>query len=258
MWGARRGPAMVAALAVTFVAATAGTASATVEVTNQNDPAGDPTVVSYRLIPPTGAPIDFALHDGESKGFGPFDGQVVVQAVVPAGWRVEHIACTGFNPNGPSATANVFTIDEANGRVTMQHARTDEQFCTFTNGRATSGGGSSGVSPAPPPNAAPNLVPPKKVALLAVKVRRGYAIATVRITERSVMKSQLRWHGRVIGTSRAVRKAGTYDLTVPIRPSARRTFKRHGLKRVALLLRVVVVGSNRATHVFRFRVLVPV
>ena len=262
-WGAGRRPALlvvrvvtfVAVLVVTFVAAMAGTASATVQITNQNDPAGDPTVVSYRLTPPSGAPIDFALHDTESKGLGPFAGQVVVQAVLPAGWRVEHIVCSGFNL-GTGAAANMFTVDEAHGTVTMQHAVDDDQFCTFTNGKASSDGGSSGVTPAPSNGSAPL---PRKIALLGVKVKRGYAVATVHLIRRSMVTTRLRWHGRVIGRSRVVRKAGTYDFTVSIRPKVRRAFKRHGRKRVALELRVAVVEKRtKAKRAFHFRVLVPV
>jgi hypothetical protein len=255
--GPGRRPALLVGLVVTFVAAMAGTAGATVQITNQNDPAGDPTVVSYRLTPPPdyGAPIDFALHDTESKGFGPYAGQVVVQAVLPAGWRVEHIVCSGFNLNGHATAANVFTVDEAHGTVTMQHAVDDEQFCTFTNGKASSDGGSSGVTP----NLGGSAPLLRKIALLGVKVKRGYAVATVHLVRRSMVTTRLRWRGRVIGRSRAVRKAGTYDFTVSIRPEVRRAFKRHGRKRVALELRVVVVEKRtKAKRAFRFRVLVPV
>jgi hypothetical protein len=256
--GPGRRPALLVGLVVTFVAAMAGKASATVQITNQNDPAGDPTVVSYRLTPPPGqgAPIDFALHDTEYKGFGPFAGQVVVQVVLPAGWRVEHIRCWGFNLNNNPTAANEFQVDEANGTVTMQHAVDDEQFCTFTNGRVSSDG-SSGVSPALPPNLGVAL--PTEAALLGVRVRRGHAVATVRLIRRSVVTSRLRRGGRVVGRSRAVRKAGTYDFTVSIGAKAKRAFQRQGRKRVALQLRVVVVETRtKAKHLFRFQVLVPV
>ena len=82
-----RGSLVGTFVAIAFAVA-AAPASATVDVTNHNDPAGDPTVISYRIqIPSQAAPIDFALHDGEYKGFGPFEGLVVVQALVPAGWK---------------------------------------------------------------------------------------------------------------------------------------------------------------------------
>jgi hypothetical protein len=161
-------------------------------------------------------------------------------------------------PYPPTTTANVFSIDKANGRVTMQHSPNDEQFCTFTVGRASAGGGSSGVSPSPPPATAPSLVP-NKTALIGVKVHRGYAVATVRLIRRSVVKSQLLRKGKVVGSSRAVRNAGRYDFTVSLDRSVRRRYKREGLKRVNLQLKVVVKGTSvKTTSVFRFRVLVPV
>jgi hypothetical protein len=253
----RRGSVPRGVLLVILVAlllgATAAQAGATVDVSNHNDPAGDPTVIGYRIFPPPpAAPVDFALHDGEYQGFGPFQGTVVVQALLPAGWEVEDIQCSGTTP------ASAFAIDKAHGQVTIAHGMTDEQFCSFTNRRtAVPGSGSSGVAPAPPPNLAAPFVVPDKPALLHVKVGRRYADATIRITRRSVIKSQLLWRGHVVGTAREVRKPGTYDVTVSIRPSTARRFRRQGRKHVTLALRVVVAPSGRPTHVFRYRVVVP-
>jgi hypothetical protein len=134
----------------------------------------------------------------------------------------------------------------------------NEQFCSFTNRRkSASGGSSSGVTPAPtnPANGA-SLVLPRGPALLGAKVGRGFAAATVRITRRSVIKTQL-WRGRrVVGTSRVVRKAGVYDVTVSIDPKVTRALRHEGRKRVQLTLRVVVVPERALTRVFRYRVLV--
>jgi ribosomal protein L31E len=245
-----RGPLLGTLVAIAFAVA-AAPASATVDVTNHNDPAGDPTVISYRIqIPSQAAPIDFALRDGEYKGFGPFQGAVVVQALVPAGWEVADIQCTGPNPAA-------FTIDVPNGRVTLMHGISDEQFCSFTNRRkSTSGGSSSGVTPTPAPGTVPPQLLPRGPALLGVKTGRGYAAATVRITRRSVIKTQL-WRGRrVVGTSRVVRKAGVYDVTVSIDPKVSRSLRHQGRKRVQLTLRVVVAPIGGLTRVFRYRVLV--
>jgi len=244
---------LLAVLVGTILAATAAEAGATVDVTNHNDPAGDPTAISYRLTPPPpGAPIDFVLHDGEYQGFGRWGGTVVVQVLLPAGWEVEDIQCSGTTPQ------SAFAIDKVKGVVTIKHGIDDEQFCSFTNRKkSASPGGSSGVSPAPPPNLVGALSLPSKPALLHVKAGRRYADATIRITRRSVIKSQLFWHGHVVGTAREVRKAGTYDVTVSIRPSTVRRFLRQGRKRVTLTLRVVVAASHRPAHVFRYRVVVP-
>jgi hypothetical protein len=245
-----RGSLLATGIAIAF-AFTAAPAGATVDVTNHNDPAGDPTVISYRIqIPSQAAPIDFALHDGEYKGFGPFEGPVVVQALVPSGWEVADIQCTGPDPAA-------FAIDVPHGRVSLMHHIADEQFCSFTNRRkSASGDSSSGVTPTPAPGAvAPQLLP-QGPALLGVKVGRGYAAATVRITRRSVIKTQL-WRGsRVVGTSRVVRNAGVYDVTVSIDPKVSRALRHQGRKRVQLTLRVVVVPIHGLTRVFRYRVLV--
>jgi hypothetical protein len=248
----RRGVLLAIVVAV-LLGATAAEAGATVDVTNHNDPAGDPTVIAYRLFPPPpAAPIDFALHDGEYQGFGRWGGTVVVQVLLPVDWEVEDIQCSGTTPQ------SAFTIDKANGKVTMNHGIDDEQFCSFTNRRkSASPGGSSGVSPAPPPNLAGSIAVPDKPALLHVKAGRRYADATIRITRRSVIKSQLLWRGHVVGTAREVRKPGTYDVTVSIRPSTARRFRHQGRKHVTLTLRVVVVASRRPAHVFRYRVVVP-
>jgi hypothetical protein len=245
--------ALLALLVAILLAVTATEAGATVDVTNHNDPAGDPTPIAYRLFPPPpAAPVDFTLHDGEYQGFGPFEGIVVVQVLLPAGWQVEDIQCSGTTPQ------SAFAIDKTNGKVTINHGIADEQFCSFTNRLTTvPGGGSSGVTPAPPPNLAASIAIPDKPALLHVKAGRRYADATIRITRRSVIKSQLLWRGHVVGTAREVRKPGTYDVTVSIRPSTARRFRRQGRKRVTLTLRVVVVASRRPAHVFRYRVVVP-
>jgi ribosomal protein L31E len=237
-------------LLVSF-AATAAPAGATVDITNHNDPAGDPTVIAYRLQPPAPmAPVDFALHDGEYKGFGPFEGTVVAQALVPAGWEVAGIQCVGPDPAA-------FAIDVPNGRVTMTHGINDEQYCSFTNRRlSASGGASSSVTPTPPPGAVATQLLARGPALLGAKSGRGFAAATIRITRRSVIKTQL-WRGsRVVGTSRVVRKAGVYDVTVSIDPSVKRALRRQGRKEVQLTLRVVVVPLHGVTRVFRYRVLV--
>jgi ribosomal protein L31E len=140
--------------------------------------------------------------------------------------------------------------------VTIIHGIADEQFCSFTNRKGSaSGGSSSSVTPTPAPGAVPPQLLPRGPALLGVKSGRGFAAATVRITRRSVIKTQL-WRGsRVVGTSRVVRKAGVYDVTVSIDPKVRRALRHQGRKRVQLTLRVVVVPLHGLTRVFRYRVL---
>jgi hypothetical protein len=243
--------ALLGTLTLVSLLVMAAPAGATVDITNHNDPAGDPTVIAYRLQPPAPmAPVDFVLRDGEHKGFGPFAGTVVAQALVPEGWVVADIQCTGPDPAA-------FTIDVPNGRVTMNHGYNDEQYCSFTNRRrSASGESSSGVTPTPPPGVVATQQLARGPALLGAKTGRGFAAATIRITKRSVIKTQL-WRGtRLVGTSRVVRNAGVYDVTVSIDAKVRRTLRHQGRKRVQLTLRVVVVPVHAVTRVFRYRVLV--
>jgi hypothetical protein len=64
-------------LVVSFMAATAADAWATLEIQSYNDPAGDKTVMSYRLLNADGQPVGggipdpFTLTEGEPKSFGP-------------------------------------------------------------------------------------------------------------------------------------------------------------------------------------------
>ena len=97
---------------------------------------------------------------------------------------------------------------------------------------------------------------PRGAALVKVSVGRRFATATVRITQRSVIKAQL-LHGKlVVGTKRVTHKPGTYPVKVTLSSKSRRQLVHRGLKRATFTLRVAVTGSNGATKVFRYRVLV--
>jgi hypothetical protein len=244
---------LLALLVLTFLAATTAEAGATLRIANHNDPAGDTTVIKYRLSSPAlTTPIDFELHNGEDKSFGAAAGTYTIQALLPAGWQVGDIQCVGPRPQD-------FAIDVANGRVTVTHMAGDEHTCAFTNRRLSATGGSSspGVAPSPPASELPNVVLPRKPALLRVVAGRGFAKATVRITRRSVIKCQLLRHRtRVVGTKRVVATAGTHVVKVSLKRKIRRQLRRRGMKRVMLTLRVAVVARNGAAHVFRYGVLV--
>jgi hypothetical protein len=259
-WEATALSAMVAA-AVAVVAATAQPAGATLLIQNHTDPAGDPAAFSYHVDLPEGLPpADFQLGDGQEWGFGPFAGQVVAVELPPPGWHVAQIRCVG-----PDATA--FDIDVAAARVTTQHGATDEQVCSFTNRRnapSLSSSGPSpapttypGIAPAPPTSATRNLPVQRRATVIDVRSRHRGAMARVVLVKRSIVKTQLLWRGRAVGTSRVVRQAGMYDVTVRVRPSTMRQLRRTGRKHVTLTLRMVVVPTeDGSTTVFRSGVIV--
>jgi hypothetical protein len=255
--GRRRRIMLMALLAMAFLGATAAEAGATLRVVNHVDPAGDPTVIKYQLqFPPPDPAIEFNLVNGEYKSFGVKSGTYTVQALPPAGWQVADIQCAGLTP------AN-FAIDVPNGRVTIVHGQAAEDTCSFTNRRATpstGGGGTppSSVSPSPPAEElSKGVVLPRGPALVRVSAGLRFAAATVRITQRSVIKAQLLWHKtRVVGSARVAHKPGTHVVKVALKKKYLRRFRRNGLKRITLALRVVVRGANGATKVFRYGVVV--
>lgn len=250
-----RGRLVVATLVVLGVAAPA--AGATLRTVNHNDPAGDPTAITYRIqgAPAFVAPFDFSLSDGDYRSFGPAAGTYTVQALVPQGWQVGDIQCVG--PPG----RNDFAIDIPNGRVTVTHGPADEHTCSFTNRRIPSGGSappSPGIAPAPPPSELPKVGLPRKAALVDVVAGRRFAEATVRITRRSTIKGRLlSQKGRTCGKARIRRDAGTHVLRVAVARERVRRMRKRGMSEVMLTLRVAVVDTgNGATRVFKHRVMV--
>jgi len=248
-------------LVVAFMAAPASEASATLELQNYNNPAGDPTLITYRLFAGGPEPLipDFTLGDGGKVSFGPdpnrYGRSYTFQALPPAGWQVADIRCVSFTPG-----TGVFAYDIPNGRVTITHDVGQDHFCAFTNrkiswpGSSGAAGGWTGVSPTVPGGSPTSRS--KAPALLRVRGGRRFASATIRIARKSVIKAQLRKGKRVVGTTRVTHRAGTYVVKVALRKKWLRRYRHQGRKRVIFTLRVVVVGSNRATNVFTSGVIV--
>jgi hypothetical protein len=260
----------VAFLVLSFFAATAAEAGATLEIQSNNNPGGDPTLQSYALYNGDGTlrggllQNPFSLTAGERKSFGPPAGAYVWQAMPAAGWKVGDIQCLHVNPATGDAIATTpgeFAVDVANGRVTINHADGNDEYCAFTNvkvsapGSGATGGGGTGVSPTLP-GTVPGSQSQGSTALLRVLGGVHFATAQVRIVRQSVIKLQLLKGKKVVGTARFTRKAGTPTLKVSLAKKYRQSYQRRGLKRVTLTLKVVVVGSNKAVKVFRFGVVV--
>src|SRR5262249_2107364 len=152
---------------------------------NHTDPAGDPTAMTYQVSRADG--IDgwtsgpFTLDDvawyesfGQPGGVPPNPPiPYVVQATLPAGWKVTDIECLGMG-RGPGE----FNIDIPNGRVTMNHVDKDEQTCAFTNSRVSGSSGSgsagagTGITPTLPPSQLAKVALPNRPALLRVTTGR--------------------------------------------------------------------------------------
>jgi hypothetical protein len=255
---------LLSGLVVVFMAAMAAKASATIEVQNYNDPAGDPTVFTYQLTAasdPTRVLASDNLGDGAKVSFGPnpavYGPTYTLHAVLPAGWQTVAIQCE--TKLGGSAT---FTPDLANSSVTIGgHDAGEDHYCAFTNrkvsgpGAVTGGGTTPGVTPTTPSGATSTTS--KAPVLLRIRGGTHFAKATVRIGRPSTIKAQLRWKGKLVGTARLKKtKAGTYTIKVNLSKKWQRTFKRQGRKKVTLSIKVTVVGTNKATKVFTSGVIV--
>jgi hypothetical protein len=272
----RRGPRtrilLVAVLVLAFSGAMASNAWATLEIQSNNNPAGDPTLQTYALYNSDGTLRGglkdnlnpFSLTEGERRSVGPPAGTYIWQATPAAGWKVGDIQCFHVDPTTGNAIPTLpgeFAIDVAGGRVTINHADGQDEYCAFTNVKITAGGPSSGsgsgVSPTLPGTVTGSLSQ-GKTALLRVLGGLHYAKAQVRISRKSVIRLSLLKGKSVVGTARYTRKAGTPTLTVKLRDSYRRSLKRKGVKKVTLTLKITIVGNNKATKVFRYGVVVRV
>lgn len=227
-------------------------AGATLRVASHNDPAGDPTAMTYVLDSPawTREPIQFTLGDGDDRSFGPKEGTYTVQAAPPAGWQVIDIQCTGRNDPGE------FVIDVPGGLVTIAHRADDDQTCAFTNGKVGASGPSSGIAPSPPEDELAEV--PREVALLGVRTGRGFVEARLRLIRRSTISLRLHRGTRVLARKRISRRAGVRVVRLELQPNTRRWFRDHGRKRVLMKLRIRVADRRGNRKVFWYGVSVRV
>jgi len=254
----RRALPLVGGVVISLVAVSP--ASATLRVENFNDPVGDQTAMGYQITGGSfSTPAVFSLPQGEGthaneSSYGPQGGTYVIQSTPAAGWRVADIQCVTNNPS-----PNVFAVDVANARVTVNHSGTADDTCAFTNRRIGAAAGSTGanapgIAPTPPASELTGAALPRAAAVLSVRTGRRFATARVRVSRQSIIKGQLLRGKRVVGSVRLVRSAGSYSVRVNIKASERRALARLP-QPVRLTLRVSVspVGG-KATQVFRFGV----
>jgi hypothetical protein len=245
---------VVSLLLPAAVLGTAADAGATLRIEHHLDPAGDPTVVSYRVDGPTWTSGAFPMIDGEYKSFGPNDaGTYTLQALPPAGWAAGDIQCFGRAPSD-------FTIDVANARVTVQHGPDDEHVCAFTHRRVGASGSvpqTPGVAPTARPEELPKVVIPNRPEILGIVPGRRSAAVTVRLVRRTVVNARLQTvRGKVLKALRVERNAGTYTLRVRLTRKDARRLARRGRDEVTLTFRVVMTERGGARRVFRHGVVV--
>jgi hypothetical protein len=264
---------LVAVLVLAFTGAMASNAWATLEIQSNNNPAGDATLQSYALYNGDDGTLrggiaqnPFPLTEGERKSFGPPAGTYFWQAIPAAGWKVGDIQCFHVDPatgNAIATTPGEFAIDIASGKVTINHADGQDEYCAFTNvkisgggsGSGAGGGAGSGVSPTLPGTVTGSLSQ-GTTALLRVLGGVHFAKAQVRLARQSVVKLSLLKSKKVVGSARYTRKAGTPTLKVNLASKYSHAWKHQGRKKVTLTLKITVKGSTGATKVFRYGVVV--
>jgi hypothetical protein len=241
-------------LPVAVLGGMAADAGATLRVENHIDPAGDTTMINYRLESPTwsSSPFPFSLAGGDDRSFGVPAGAYTASALLPAGWETTDIQCVGPRPEA-------IAIDLPNRRVTLQHETTDEHTCAFTNRRIPSDGSPAtpGVSPSPPASELPKVVLPNRPQIIKIKPGRRSAAVTVRLVRRTVVTARLQTaRGRVLNAMRVDRRAGTYVLRVRLTRKLARRLARGGRDDITLTFRIAMTERDAATRVFRHGVVV--
>jgi hypothetical protein len=242
-------------LPAAVLGAAATDAGATLRVENHIDPAGDTTVIDYRLESPTwsSSPFPFSLAGSDDRSFGVPAGTYTATALLPAGWETTDIQCVGPHPE-------LIAIDVPNRRVTLQHQSTDEQTCAFTHRRIPPSGTppTPGVAPSPPKSELPKVVLPDRPQVLRVTPGRRVASVTVRLMRRTVVSARLDTRrGRTINAMRIARDAGTYTLKVRMSRKDARRLSRGGRRgKVTLTLRIAMTPTGAGTHVFRHGVVI--
>ena len=261
--------ALVAVLVVTFIAAMAAEAGATVRFEHHTDPAGEPTLFTYSLLRADGSVKNTTQLDARdwNTSFGPpAPATYVMQASPPAGWRVSAIRCTTTSDTDPNTETQtgILGVDVANARVTIEHVAGLHQVCAFTNtriGAATGAAAGSGVAPTPVKGkgvAGASASNPTRTVLSRVIGGRRSATAVVRLARSAVMRATLLDGRRVVGSRRLVRPAGEYQLKVNIKRKELRRLRARGLSRATLRMKVVLAEQGGATRVFTIGVRVRV
>jgi len=175
-----------AALAALAAVASSAQAVATITITEQTQPAGDPAAFTFHLTGPAcpKGPSDrtFELHDGQSQAIPLCKGQAFrVAQEAKAGWRLVDISCVATPPDlDPD---DRFIIDIPGATATIELSPDEQKACTFVNAKAPPstppagsppGGSAPIAAPSPPAASAPRPTAPAQ-AILPEQVTRASA-----------------------------------------------------------------------------------
>ena len=175
----------IAVLALSLAIPSAAQAATTITVSIAAPPAGDATPFAFQVTGPAcpAAPIadrTFTLTGGQSKVVNLCDSpadlahRFHVTELVPAGWQLTSIDCTGHDTD----PADAFVVDVPTATAFVELSPGERKSCAFSNAKPPP----ALTPPAPVPVATPvpPVVPPPVSAVAGV-IQRSPVRATARI-----------------------------------------------------------------------------
>jgi hypothetical protein len=199
-------------------------------------PAGDATPITFHITGPAcaGKPTDitFTLTDGQSQVFNLCDSppdlahRFHVTEVVPAGWTLTAINCTGHDTDPRDA----FVTDLPTATAFVEFSPGERKACSFQNQKPA-----AAVAPAPPAptsTPAPQTTPPnsgvqgeqvrspvRATARLRAQTRCGARTARVTVTGRRMRQVRFSINGRRVRTVNVGLGVRSITALVPLRRS---------------------------------------
>jgi hypothetical protein len=232
----------IAALALTLAVPVAAQA-ATITVGVGTTPAGDATPFTFHVTGPecgaTPTDITFTLTDGQAKQLTLCDSppdlahRFHVTEVVPAGWTLTAIDCTGTDPD----PADAFVVDVSTATAFVELSPNEDKACNFKNAKQPSPPASASPSPPPaggsagspaPQNVTPNTSgvageqersPVRATAAVRAQSRCGVRTARVVVTGRQMRQVRLSVNGQRVRTVKVARGVLRVVALVPLRRS---------------------------------------
>jgi hypothetical protein len=246
-----------AALAALAAVASSAQAVATITITQETQPAGDPAAFTFHLTGPAcpKGPSDqtFELHDGQSQAIPLCRGQAFhVTQEAKAGWRLVDITCVATPPD--LEPGDEFHIDIPAATATIELSPDEQKACTFVNAKAPPSTPSAGSPPiaaqSPAAVSAPRPTAPAQGVLPEQVTRASAALQSPRrcVSRRYTLTVR---GGRVRTVTFSVN--GRRVATVRARPGQRRFSVRLGPR--AAVDRIVARVSFRENSSPRTRTL---
>jgi hypothetical protein len=222
----------IAVLAVTLALPSAAHA-ATITVGVGAPAAGDLTPFSFHVTGPacgtTPTDLTFTLTGGQTKVLPLCDSpadlahRFHITELVPAGWRLTSIDCTGVDPD----PADAFVVDVPTATAFVELSPNENKACSFSNAKVTVTTTTpppvtTTTPPPPPPNASSvageqERSPVRATARLRAQTRCAARTARVTVSGRRMARVRFSVNGRRVRTVNVASGALSVSALVPLR-----------------------------------------